>query len=247
MSRQFRQFTLLEYRDWLYRQQVSRRINHIQIHHTWKPRKTDYQGERTIVAMYRYHTSTQGWQDIAQHVSIAPDGTIWDGRSLELDPAGIAGNNRGGYMIEMIGNFDQGEERLEGEQLHTVLGLVNVVMMHFGLNTSAIVFHREHSDKSCPGNGLSKTRFVQQVVDWAKHNPAVLDKNFVEEEVSPVMSDVFRDLPQEHYATEAIEALAELGIIQGKGDGSFGLGEPIKREDAALLIYRLYQHLKQNP
>jgi N-acetylmuramoyl-L-alanine amidase len=142
---------------------VSRNINHIQIHHTWKPRKTDYTGERTIYGMWRYHTKTRGWDDIGQHYSIAPDGLIWDGRSLQSNPAGIKGHNSGGLMFEIIGNFDKGEEKLEGKQLQAVVHAVRACMKAFNLNSSHIVFHREHASKTCPGTGITKAWFLKQL------------------------------------------------------------------------------------
>jgi hypothetical protein len=238
--RSFQSFSLEEYRDWLNGQNVTRSITHIQIHHTWKPRKTDYQGERTIVGMWRYHTENNGWNDIAQHATAAPDGLVWNGRSLNQDPAGIAGHNQGGYMIEIIGNFDEGEEVLEGKQLHATLGLVNLVMDRFNLDSSAIVFHREHAEKTCPGTGIVKDQFVSQVQAWRQEHAHFLERK------EQQMSDRFSDVPANHYSTEAIEELAKLGIISGKSSDLFGFNEPISRQDVAVLIYRLYQHLKRD-
>ena len=62
----------------------ARRINAVHLHHTWKPRHRDYRGIDTIVSMWRFHTETQGWKDIAQHLSIAPDGSLWTGRHWDL-------------------------------------------------------------------------------------------------------------------------------------------------------------------
>ncbi|GGK33353.1 hypothetical protein GCM10010965_27780 [Caldalkalibacillus thermarum] len=161
--RSFKRYSIQEFKRYLRGVQVRRHIDHIQIHHTWRPRKSDYQGERTIRAMYHYHTQTRGWRDIAQHFTVSPDGCIWDGRSLEMDPAGIAGHNQGGLMFEMIGNFDRGEERLEGAQLHAVAHAVAACLERFGLTYDQIVFHREHAAKTCPGTSISKPWFIGQV------------------------------------------------------------------------------------
>jgi hypothetical protein len=142
---------------------ISRTITHIQIHHTWKPRKIDYKGESTIRGMWNYHTKTRGWNDIAQHVSVAPDGLLWDGRSLEDDPAGIAGHNDGGFMFEIIGDFDEGKETLDGVQLYAVTKATSLLLKKFNLSYSDIVFHREHASKSCPGTGISKDWFIELV------------------------------------------------------------------------------------
>ena len=164
MGRSFRQFTTLEeFESSISSAPVKREINHIQIHHTWRPRKEDYRGESTILGMWRHHTQTNGWRDIAQHFSIAPDGTIWDGRSLDLNPAGIRGHNRGGLMFEIIGNFDEGENTLEGPQLKAIARAVVVCQDRFRLTNEDVVFHREHSSKSCPGTSISKDWFFKMV------------------------------------------------------------------------------------
>ncbi|HHY72425.1 MAG TPA: N-acetylmuramoyl-L-alanine amidase [Bacillus bacterium] len=163
MKRSFKAYTTRDFQLFIQSVSVKRKITHIQIHHTWKPRKSDYNGETTIAGMWRYHKETRGWQDIGQHFSVAPDGLIWDGRSLELDPAGIAGHNSGGIMFEMIGNFDQGEEKLEGQQLDAIVVAIRALMEKFKLSLSSIVFHREHSPKTCPGTSITKEWLVNEV------------------------------------------------------------------------------------
>ena len=49
---------------------------------------------------------------------------------------------------------------------------------------------------------------------------------------------IFDDVPQNHWAKDAIAAAYENGVISGIGDGKFGLGENIKRQDMAVMIAR---------
>lgn len=163
MARNFKAYTITQFQSFINSLEIKRNITHIQIHHTWKPRKSDYKGEATITSMWRYHTETRGWQDIGQHFSVAPDGLIWDGRPLGKDPAGITGHNAGGIMFEMIGNFDKGEERLEGKQLDAVIAAVRILMKKFHLTNNDIVFHRDHSAKTCPGTGITRDWFLNEV------------------------------------------------------------------------------------
>jgi len=163
MARDFKAYTITQFQSYIQSVSVKRRITHIQIHHTWNPRKSDYRGEATITSMWRYHTQTRGWKDIGQHFTVAPDGLIWDGRSLESDPAGISGYNIGGMMFEMVGNFDKGEDRLEGKQLDAIVAAVRILMNKFNLSFNDIVFHREHAPKSCPGTGITKEWFLNEL------------------------------------------------------------------------------------
>ncbi|MEW9672423.1 S41 family peptidase [Ammoniphilus sp. 3BR4] len=48
----------------------------------------------------------------------------------------------------------------------------------------------------------------------------------------------FSDLPQDHYAFAAVEALAEAGIIAGVGPNQFGTGQALSREQMATILVR---------
>lgn len=89
----FQEMTIAEFADLLKRFPFSRTINFVHMHHTWRPRHADYRGKATIEGMWRYHTKVNGWSDIAQHITIAPDGTIWTGRGWNEPPASSKGHN----------------------------------------------------------------------------------------------------------------------------------------------------------
>lgn len=135
-----------------------RKIDAVHMHHTWRPRHADFRGHETIVSMWRHHTQVNGWSDIAQHITIDPDGMIWLGRNWNLPPASAAGHNGnkafGPFMFEMIGDFDKGRDLFEGRQKDTALKVVALVQSRFHLPTSTLRFHDAMSPKSCPGSAL---------------------------------------------------------------------------------------------
>lgn len=51
-------------------------------------------------------------------------------------------------------------------------------------------------------------------------------------------SATFSDVPATHYAYEAVEAAVKAGLINGQGDGKFGNGENLTRQDMAVLFVR---------
>lgn len=170
----FHRYTLSEFLVVLdqYRDKV--RFNGIHVHGTWKPTIADYRKasnkESLIQGMWRFHTSNRKFIDIAQHATIDPDGYVWEGRSLLNPPASAYDHNDSDhdgvhpFMFEMIGNFDVGEENLEGPQLDTTLGLCRGIMERWHLTTTNIHFHREmQSGKSCPGSGINKAEFIKLV------------------------------------------------------------------------------------
>lgn len=162
-------------RDWKPR----RRIDCIHVHHTWLPRIADFRGQATIEAIRRYHMQDKGWSDIAQHLTIAPDGGLWTGRPLDMPPASVLGFNgtsaRGPFMIEMVGDFDKGRDKLEGAQWQAVLAVIVLVLRQFGLDEKAVRFHREYPGvaKTCPGDGLDLGDF-RRAVETLLQSGAVL-------------------------------------------------------------------------
>lgn len=167
----FKRYTLIEYIAYL-RTFVGRvRFSQVHMHHTWVPTHANWRSMKNkmdvITGMYRYHTDTREFNDIAQHATIDPEGYIWEGRSLLMPPASATNYNDSDndrihpFMFEMIGNFDKYRDNLEGAQLETVNGLVNEVMLLWG---SELKFHRDMTNqKSCPGTGITKDWFLSQL------------------------------------------------------------------------------------
>src|SRR4029434_2279086 len=150
----FKQINREEFAALLDRFAFTRIMNALHMHDTWRPNHSQYDkndGHRTILGMYSHHTVNNGWQDIAQHITIAPDGTIWLGRNWNLPPASAAGHNgnshMGPFMFEIIGDFDRGRDPFEGEQRKTVLEVIARVQLRFKLAPETLRFHNAMSPK----------------------------------------------------------------------------------------------------
>ncbi len=146
----------------------TRKINAVHMHHTWRPNRAQYQGHATIVGMWRFHTSPpNNWRDIAQHLTIGPDGSLWLGRNWNLAPASAGGHNgtgaAGPFMFEMIGDFDRGKDPFEGAQREATLNVIALVQDRFNLPTGSLRFHNQMSPKSCPGTAISYSQVLQAV------------------------------------------------------------------------------------
>ncbi|WP_199623660.1 stalk domain-containing protein [Paenibacillus alkalitolerans] len=186
VQRQFKRYTLPDYIEQVLRPNTGKvYFSKIHVHGTWRPTIADYRKEmnkeRIIQIMWRAHL-LRGFTDIAQHASIDPEGYIWDGRSLLVPPASAYGNNDPDndgvhpFMFEMIGNFDYGNEKLEGPQLSTSVGLTRAVMYLWGRVTGDIRFHREmQPGKTCPGSAITKEWFLDQVADASLQKPKLGD------------------------------------------------------------------------
>lgn len=167
MPAPFAQVTLEEFAELLARFPFARRINSVHMHHTWRPNHSQYRGHDTIVSMWRYHTQTNGWRDIAQHLSIGPGGELWLGRNWNLPPVSASGHNgsaaAGPFMVEIIGDFDLGMDPFTGSQRKAVLQVICLVQRQFGLAPETLMFHNMMSSKTCPGTSVDYAAFLDEV------------------------------------------------------------------------------------
>ena len=167
MPKPFVPLTLAQFRDMLARFPFSRAVSVVHMHHTWRPNRAQYKGLASIDAMHEFHTKERGFSDIAQHITIAPDGTIWTGRNWNKAPASATGHNgseqSGPFMFEMIGDFDTGQDPFDDPQRSTVLEVIAAVQGRFRLPPEALRFHRQMAQKSCPGTGIDLDEVVEAV------------------------------------------------------------------------------------
>ena len=189
----------------------TRKFSEFQIHHTWKPDHSNFNGINGIAlqeGMRNYHVNTLKWQDIGQHLSLLPDGKWVTGRNFNIIPASISGRNSLCFLaIEMIGNFDVGHDKLEGEQLNSIIKFVNWGINYFNLGTKGIVFHREYNPKTCPGTSIDKKWFVDKVVNYNEKQTNNTNNN-KEELNNMVLLDW-----QKKLGVSAIDVLSKKGII----------------------------------
>jgi len=137
----------------------------LHVHHTWKPEHKDFNGSNGLQlqqGMRNYHVNSLGWADIGQHVTLLPDGSFVTGRDFGQTPASISGYNTGGFACEMLGNFDIGNDVLEGKQKDSILRLAK----YFNDKNRYIRFHRENAAKTCPGTSIDKAVFMNEVVNY---------------------------------------------------------------------------------
>lgn len=156
----------------LVRELERNRYKQLHIHHTWKPTHRNFNGSNYIPiqqGMKNYHVNTNKWADIAQHLTLFPDGVWLTGRPFNVTPVSISGWNTGALAVEMIGNFDLpntnpfnvlGYDKLEGRQKEEILKLIRYFIDKYGENS--VKFHRDNASKSCPGTSLDKAQMIRE-------------------------------------------------------------------------------------
>ncbi len=190
---EFMLFNLSEFKDWLFKQSFTREINLIQMHHTWSPNYSNFNGNNhfaLVESMKEYHVKTAGFSTIAQNITIYPDGMIMVCRPFNKAPAGIRGANANGLCIENIGNFDIGKDTMTAEHKEAIIFVTAVLCMKLKLTPSidSITYHHwwdlntgirvldntsGHVTKSCPGTNFfsgntttaAKTNFYPLVIN----------------------------------------------------------------------------------
>lgn len=143
-------------------------FNHteLHVHHTWKPDHSNFNGKNHTAiqdGMRNFHVNTNKWDDIAQHGTLFPDGYFLTGRDFAKQPISIKGFNGADgkypFAVEMVGNFDIGQDKLEGKQKQSILMLAKF----FDDQKKYVRFHRENAPKTCPGSGIDKEVFMKEV------------------------------------------------------------------------------------
>ena len=174
----FTKMSVNEFKNWI-QKQGNYSYNGIQIHHTAAPSyanfyKADGSHEDELVRqnnMKSFHVNSNGWDDIAQHFTIFPNGTVVTGRSLAKTTAiGIRGWNTNKICIEIYGNFDKGKDVMSEEQKQAVIAVYGELCKKFHI-TPSIATLRCHawftaggsflgdyipgrSAKTCPGTNF---------------------------------------------------------------------------------------------
>jgi len=151
----------------------------IVLHHTWKPTIQAWNGEETIQSLKKHYES-RGWS-AGPHIFIADDG-IWlftDMKEVGIH-AGLGnatwkkeGKLYGGYKcergklqgysigVEVVGNYD--EKVWEGETLKNALFCISELQKKLGISIRNIMFHQDYSQKSCPGNAITREWFKKKL------------------------------------------------------------------------------------
>jgi hypothetical protein len=211
----------------------SRNVVQLHIHHTWKPDHRDYNGKNGAAlqtAMSNYHVNTKGWQGIAQHLTLLPDGKWVTGRDFNIDPASIMGWNEGAFCIEMLGNFDIGCNKFGGEQAEAMFNFCAFFVAHMKLDIkTGVKFHSDSpsAGKTCPGSGIDREWFMNELKGRT-------------EDIKLPPSD------EEAWKYKAIDALASCGLLNNPEEWKAKINEPIPIWAAMIILNRIYQKLSND-
>jgi hypothetical protein len=138
-------------------------VGRITLHHTADSHDESPPDER-LRHWQEYHQSV-GFADIACHLVIGADGTIFEGRDF-----GTAGETQtsydptGHFLISLDGMFDEfwdgsdddeepdGADELSDAQLGALVDVLAWASVEFGIDAGEIAGHRDYAATACPGS-----------------------------------------------------------------------------------------------
>ena len=167
-------FTLFEKTSeigpWLKKQNVTRTISRLQVHHMDLPNYSTWEKTDKKVFSEPHFGRTQSLNDygkktwnysdghgkyIAQHFNVFPDGKITTGRHLNSTPIGIRGWNTNAICIEIYGDFDKGKDVMTAAQKKAVVALYGELCKRFKIKPSTSTI-RPHCWFTARGTYLGK-------------------------------------------------------------------------------------------
>jgi len=129
----------------------------ITIHHTWRPKTTQYAGSSSVRGVQNYHMDSNGWMDIGYHFIIGTYPStgatkIYQGRPEGVVGAHTGGNNTGNVGVCSIGDHDT--EPYHPQTYRNLINLLSWICQRYSISPNNIYGHRDFSSTACPGGIL---------------------------------------------------------------------------------------------
>ncbi len=187
----------------------------------------------TIHQWHRDRKTANGgfWSGIGYHYVIRADGTIEEGRPIDMYGA-HAGNGANGSSIGvcLTGHLDQ--DHPSEEQIQSAIWLTReVIFRQYG--PLELTGHRDHMATSCPGKNFPFEE-IEKAINGG------LDRNVQSK------SKYFKDIPLQWQA-DHVDYLKEKGILSGRSEELFDPDTPMTRAECAVVISKAIQYLMNHP
>ena len=123
-------------------------LNTVIVHHSAYPNA----GPKEVQDL---HMDKRGFADVAYHFMISSDGTIYEGREINIRGAHVQGFNTGSVGVVLLGNFNN--EEPTKAQLDSLRALTDYLRYTYEIRYLA--GHKDYPDQSpdgteCPGDNL---------------------------------------------------------------------------------------------
>ena len=127
---------------------VPHTITRLTVHHAGD--QVGVTGPSQFRGWQNWHMSGQGWPDIAYHLLIGIDGTIYEGRdSAFRGDTATSYDTTGHFLVVVEGNFEV--ERPTAAQFESLGKVLAWASEHYDVSPATIAGHGDYAATSCPG------------------------------------------------------------------------------------------------
>lgn len=119
--------------------------NYIVVHHTASS------DDLTTSDIHQMHLNN-GWAGVGYHFVLEKDGSVHQGRPVWAQGAHAEGHNFESIGVNLVGNFDEGDNEPTDEQMESLKILLDD--LKFAYPGASIVGHRDLNATACPGRNL---------------------------------------------------------------------------------------------
>ena len=124
-----------------------RKVNKIIIHCTATPEGRDV----SIDEVRRWHVKERGWRDVGYHFLIRLDGTVEEGRPIEMTGAHTRGHNWDSIGIAYAGGMSKDiTEPKDTRTEQQKSSMVDLLCQLHDCYGGTVYGHRDFSEKACP-------------------------------------------------------------------------------------------------
>ena len=188
MSKSLHQLNLNEFAALVRGLNWQRRITGILVQQPHLP-DSPYIGLASMEKMWEDDVGVKQWSDLAQHITIAPDGSIWTGRGWNIPPARMGGwdsqpAEEVPFLVRIIGNYSNERDPFGGVARETLIAVAATLLDQFKLKVTSLrmdeadalvdstalhkavtAYRSKARSKQTKGNGQALLKAQQRKVD----------------------------------------------------------------------------------
>lgn len=130
---------------------VQHTVESLTVHHAGT--QTGSTGPAQFRGWQNFHLDDRGWGDIAYHLLIGIDGTVYEGRDrLYRGDTGTNYDTTGHFLVVVEGDFDV--DRPTEAQIDSLVKVLAGAAEEYAVDPATISGHRDHAATACPGQHL---------------------------------------------------------------------------------------------
>jgi hypothetical protein len=140
---------------------------YITIHHAGVLVKSTTDPAKFVKNMQGWGQREKKWPDLAYHFLIAPDGRIFEGRSMDYEPESNTIYQLNGHIgVELMGDFTK--QRMSPRQLDSLVKLCAWLCQEKNIRPLLIAGHKDRAPRQteCPGTDLYRYIADGQITRW---------------------------------------------------------------------------------